>query len=381
MKKKRFTEEQIAFALRQEESGIPVGDVCRKMGVSEATFYRWKKKFGSLGIPELRRLKQLEEENRKLKGLVADLSLDKVMLQDVLRKKFMKPVRKRVMVERLQVCYEVGVRRACDVLELRRSSYYYTSRSDRQEDLRVRIRDIANSRVHYGYRRIQVQIRREGYTVNHKRVYRIYTEESLMLKRRKPFRHVSSKRRVERTVANGVNRVWAMDFMSDQLFDGRRIRVFTLVDAYSRECLALHASQSIQGFDVVRVLDGLKKQGRLPQTICVDNGSEFRSKVLDQWSYLNKVKLDFSRPGKPTDNAMIESFNSRFRAECLNEHWFLSLADARGIIANWRREYNEERPHSSLGNRCPAEFAAHSSPASVASLPALESCEELAGVP
>jgi putative transposase len=294
----------------------------------------------------------------------------------------MKPVRKRVMVERLQVCYEVGVSRACDVLEIRRSSYYYTSRAVRQEDLRIRIRDIANSRVHYGYRRIQVQLRREGYQVNHKRVYRLYTEECLMLKRRKSSRrHISSKRRVERPVATGVNEVWAMDFMSDQLYDGRRIRVFTLVDAYSRECLALHASGSIKGFDVAGVLEDLKEQGRLPKTICVDNGSEFRSKVLDQWSYLNKVQLDFSRPGKPTDNAMIESFNSRFRAECLNQHWFLSLGDARGIIDNWRQEYNYERPHSALGNQCPAEFAAHSTHASVASLPTLECCEELAGVP
>ena len=281
----------------------------------------------------------------------------------------------------MQVCYEVGVRKACEVVLLRRSSYYYQSRADRQEELRIRIRDIASSRVHYGYRRIHVQLRREGYSVNHKRVYRLYTEESLMLKRRKPSRHVSSKRRSARPLPVRINEVWAMDFMSDQLFDGRRIRVFTLVDAYSRECLALHASQSIQGYDVVSVLEGLKEQGRLPKTICVDNGSEFRSKILDQWSYLNKVQLDFSRPGKPTDNAMIESFNSRFRAECLNEHWFLSLGDARQIIESWRREYNEERPHSALGNRCPADFAGHSTHAPVASLPALECCEEPAGVP
>jgi putative transposase len=202
-----------------------------------------------------------------------------------------------------------------------------------------------------------------------------------MLKRRKPSRHVSSKRRAGRPLPVGLNEVWAMDFMSDQLFDGRRIRVFTLVDAYSRECLALHTSQSIQGYDVVRILESLKEQGRVPLTICVDNGSEFRSKILDQWSYLNKVQLDFSRPGKPTDNAMIESFNSRFRAECLNEHWFLSLGDARQIIESWRREYNEERPHSALGNRCPAEFAGHSTHAPVASLPVLECCEEPAGVP
>jgi putative transposase len=287
-----------------------------------------------------------------------------------------------VLADQLQVCYEVGVRRACEVIGLRRSSYYYTSRADRQEDLRIRIRDIANSRIHYGYRRIQVQLRREGYQVNHKRVYRLYTEECLMLKRRKPSRrHISSKRRVERPVATGVNDVWAMDFMSDQLYDGRRIRVFTLVDAYSRECLALHASGSIKGFDVAGVLERLKEQGRLPGTICVDNGSEFRSKVLDQWSYLNKVELDFSRPGKPTDNAMIESFNSRFRTECLNEHWFLSLEDAREIIENWRCHYNEERPHSSLGNQSPSDFAAQRTPAPVASLPAQKYAEELAGIP
>jgi putative transposase len=293
----------------------------------------------------------------------------------------LKPVRKRVIADRLQVCYEIGVRRACEVLGLRRSSYYYQSRVDRQEELRIRIRDIAMSRVHYGYRRIQVQLRREGFLVNHKRVYRIYTEESLMLKRSRPSRHVSRKRRSDRPAASGVNEVWAMDFMSDQLFDNRRIRVFTLVDTYSRECLALHASQSIQGYDVARELEALKERGRRPRIICVDNGSEFRSKVLDQWSYLNKVQLDFSRPGKPTDNAMIESFNSRFRAECLNEHWFLSLADARKIIENWRRHYNEERPHSSLGNQCPSDFAAHSTPAPVASLPMQEYCEKLASVP
>jgi putative transposase len=274
----------------------------------------------------------------------------------------------------------VGVRRACEVVGLRRSSYYYTSRADRHEELRIRIRDIAASRIHYGYRRIQVQLKREGYSVNHKLIYRLYTEESLMLKRRKPSRHVSSKRRMNRPEASGVNDIWAMDFMSDQLFDGRRIRIFTLVDTYSRECLALHAGQSIQSINVVNVLEDLKAQGRLPGTICVDNGSEFRSKLLDQWSYLNKVRLDFSRPGKPTDNAMIESFNSRFRAECLNEHWFLSLADAREIIEHRRHHYNEERPHSSLGNQSPSDFAAQSTPAAVASLPAQKYSEALAGI-
>lgn len=252
--------------------------------------------------------------------------------------------------------YEVGVRRACDVLLFNRSTYYYRSIADRHDDLRVRIRDIAHSRIHYGYRRIHTQLVREGAKVNHKLVYRLYTEEGLTFRRKKPRRHVSSQRRVGHPEPSGPDEVWAMDFMADQLFDGRRFRVFTLIDTYTRECLALRAGQSLRGDDVVEVLDHLLSTRKAPGMISVDNGSEFTSKILDQWSYLHGVKLNFSRPGRPTDNPMIESFNSRFREECLNSHWFLSMADAVDIIGAWRREYNELRTHSSIGNLTPKEF-------------------------
>jgi len=148
-----------------------------------------------------------------------------------------------------------------------------------------------------------------------------------------------------------------MDFMSDQLFDGHRIRLLTLVDNHTRESLAIHVAQRIRGCEVVRVLERDVKEHGKPQTIQVDNGPEFISKDVDLWAYWNHVKLDFSRPGKPSDNAYIESFNARFRLECLNEHWFLSLEDAREKIENWRQDYNENRPHSSLGNISPAEYA------------------------
>jgi len=148
-----------------------------------------------------------------------------------------------------------------------------------------------------------------------------------------------------------------MDFMSDELFDGCRIRLLTIVDNFTRESLAIQVAASIRGQDVVAVLQSLKEQRRLPRTIRVDNGPEFTSKCLDQWSYLNGVELDFSRPGKPTDNAFIESFNGRFRQECLNENWFLSLEDAEEKVESWRRHYNGERPHSALGNLSPREFA------------------------
>ena len=148
-----------------------------------------------------------------------------------------------------------------------------------------------------------------------------------------------------------------MDFMSDELFDGRRIRMLTIVDHFTRESLAIEVDGSLGGQRVVEALARLALGGRKPKTISIDNGPEFTSKRLDQWAYLYGVELDFSRPGKPTDNAMIEAFNARLRAECLNESWFLSLEDAREKIGGWRRHYNGERPHSALGNLAPEAFA------------------------
>ena len=159
-----------------------------------------------------------------------------------------------------------------------------------------------------------------------------------------------------------------MDFVSDQLFDGRRIRALTIVDNHTRESLTIRASQSLRGIDVVKELECITKANGFPKMIRVDNGPEFISKDLDFWAYWNKVKLDFIRPGKPTDNAYIESFNGKFRQECLNENWFLSLVDAQEKIDAWRSEYNTTRPHSSLNNLTPAEYADGCDPPASASL-------------
>jgi putative transposase len=214
MGKKHFTEEQIAFALRQAESGTSVAEIIRKLGISEQTFYRWKKRFAGLGIAELRRLRTLEEENSKLKQLVAD-----------------------------------------------------------------------------------------------------------------------------------------------QLVGGQRFRLLTLVDNHSRESLAIEVGQRLTGDDVVRVLEHVTAQRGKPQSLRVDNGPEFISKSLDLWACFNGVKLEFSRPGKPTDNAVIESFNGWLRDECLNQHWFLSLDEARAVTEAWREDYNRVRPHGALGNQTPSELA------------------------
>lgn len=269
----------------------------------------------------------------------------------------MKPARGRVLVQRLQVVHGVSERRACEVLRMPRSSHRYRSMMDQRVALRIRLRDLAAGRVRYGYRRLCVLLRREGWDVNHKLVYRLYVEEGLQLRGKTPKRRKSCAVRQEREAAERTNDSWSMDFVSEQLFAGQRFRILTLVDNFSRESLALRASVRFRGEDVVQVLEEVCARRGRPQSIRVDNGPEFISKPLDWWAYFNRVKLDFSRPGKPTDNAFIESFNGKFRQECLNAHWFLSLPEAQQAIDTWRSDYNERRPHSSLGNRSPSEFA------------------------
>ena len=257
----------------------------------------------------------------------------------------------------MQVCYGVSERRVCGVLEFSRSTCQYRSVVDEQAALRIRLRDLAQARVSYGYRRLHILLQREGWKVNHKRVYRLYKVEGLGMRPKKPRRHVTACRRMERPVATEPNEGWSMDFMTDELFDGRRIRLLTIVDNFTRESLAIEVNEHIGGHKVVEVLMRLGEERKLPRAIRVDNGPEFISKSLDQWAYLNGVELDFSRPGKPTDNGLIEAFNGRLRQECLNESWFLSLDDAREKIEAWRQEYNSERPHGALGNLAPLEYA------------------------
>jgi putative transposase len=221
----------------------------------------------------------------------------------------------------------------------------------------MRIREIAAVRVRYGYKRIHILLRREGWQVNHKRVYRLYCQEGLNLRRKQIRKRTGRNLRLIRQDAQGINDCWSMDFASDGLFNGRRFRVLSVVDIFSRECLGIEVNQGIRGQDVVTVLDQIKAIRGVPRSIRCDNGPEFVSKVLDRWAYENQVALDFSRPGKPTDNAFAESFIGSLRDECLNVNWFLSLQDARDKIESWRMDYNEYRPHSSLGNRTPCDYA------------------------
>ena len=257
----------------------------------------------------------------------------------------------------MQASYQVSERRACSAFPINRSTQRYQSRRLDQAGLKMRIKELAATRVRYGYRRIHVLLRREGWEINHKRTHRLYRELGLQLRNKTPKRKVKAKLRDDRTPATAPNECWSMDFLSDQLFDGRKIRVLSIVDNFTRVSPALDVRTSYRGSDVVETLERIAVVHGRPKRIRLDNGPEFISKDLDLWAYQHDVVLDFSRPGKPTDNAFAEAFNGRVRAECLNTYWFLSLDDARVKCEAWRRDYNEHRPHSSLGNQTPMERA------------------------
>lgn len=253
--------------------------------------------------------------------------------------------------------HRLSRKRACGLLELRRSSFYYRPREPDDGPLRQALKGLAASRHRFGYRRLHRMLRREGWADNHKRLYRIYREEGLQVRKRK--RKRMAKWRGERPGApQRPNERWSMDFVQDALADGRRIRVLNVMDDFTRECLASEVDTSIPGLRVARVLERIVTERGKPESLLSDNGPEFVGKALDRWAWERQVRLDFIEPGKPVQNARVESFNGRMRDECLNEQWFVSLDHARQTIEAWRQDYNQNRPHSALGDRTPAEFAA-----------------------
>jgi putative transposase len=223
--------------------------------------------------------------------------------------------------------------------------------------VRSRIKEIAAVRIRYGEARIYKLLRREGWPDNHKRVRRIYREEGLNLRQKRPRRSKACKSRMERSEPVKLHECWAMDFVHDQLFDGRKFRALTVVDIFSRYCLSIEVKKPFTSINVVEVMESLKRIYHIvPNTIRLDNGPEFIGKDLDRWASFNNVTLDFSRRGKPTDNSFCESFNGTFRDECLNTNWFMSLEEAKEKIEAWRIEYNTFRQHSSINDMTPEEM-------------------------
>lgn len=236
------------------------------------------------------------------------------------------------------------------------SVYRYRPQEDNDDALRQRLREIAGQRKRFGSPRLHIMLKREGLVINHKRTERIYREEGLSL-RRKRRRKGAAGIRVMMPSPQKPNQRWSMDFVTDSIVTGRRFRALAIIDDYSRECPAIEVDTSLGGARVVSVLERLAATRGLPEVITMDNGPEFAGRHLDEWAFHKGVKLNFIRPGKPIENAFAESFNGRLRDECLNTNWFMNLKHAREVIEDWRRDYNQVRPHSSLNDMTPEEYA------------------------
>ncbi len=267
----------------------------------------------------------------------------------------MTPAERRAAVHRVRERFGLSERRACRLVGIGRATLRYERRRGEDAHLRQRLHELAAERPRFGYRRLHALLRREGVVVNHNRVERRSREEGLAVRRRTRKR-VARDGRGRASLPGRPNQQWGIDFVSDALAWGRRIRLFTVVDVFTREALAIEVDTSLPGARVVQVLERLAAERGAPIEIVLDNGPELAGKALDQWAYERGVRLRFIEPGKPVQDAFVESFHGRLRDECLDRHWFLGLADARHTVEAWRRDYNRARPHSALGYRSPEEF-------------------------
>ncbi|MCH8013565.1 MAG: IS3 family transposase [Candidatus Dadabacteria bacterium] len=361
MGRKRYTPEQIIRLLRQSEvlssEGRNVPEICREMGVTVNTYYRWRKEYGGMQVNQAKRLKELERENSRLKRAVANLTLDNLILKEAFRGKLLSTERRRRCVVHIQQKLGVSERRACRVLGQPRSvQRYQSNKSEEEEVLREDIVRLASTYGRYGYRRITALLRAEGWVVNPKHVERIWREEGLKVPAKQPKRgrlYLNDGSCI-RLRPCFKNHVWSYDFVSDRLHNGKRIRMLTVIDEYTRKCLAIRVGFSLKSDDVLDTLSTLFITEGVPGYIRSDNGSEFTAKSLREWIGSIGVKTAYIEPGSPWENGYNESFNGKLRDELLNGEIFYSLKEAQVLIEQWRRHYNEVRPHSSLGYRPPA---------------------------
>jgi len=265
-----------------------------------------------------------------------------------------RPAQRRTAVRFLQSAYAMSQRRACRLAGLSRKAATYQPLKRSDDVLRTRLKELGEQYPRYGYLMLHAMLKRDGVVINRKRTYRVYSELGMQVrtKRRKKL----IRPRIPMSVPTRPNERWSLDFVHDQLSDGRRIRILNIVDDYSRTCVGQLVDTSISGTRVVRYLEELAQSRAMPKSIVMDNGTELTSKAMFFWSQKTRIKLNFIQPGKPTQNAFVESFNGKFRDGCLNQHWFKSLDEARQIIKAWRKHYNHDRPHSSLGYQSPAQF-------------------------
>ncbi|MCE9603296.1 MAG: IS3 family transposase [Planctomycetia bacterium] len=364
MARKRLSVEQIIQKLREAElelaRGQTVPQVAKKIGVTEQTYYRWRKEYGGLRTDQAKRFKELEQENSRLKRLLADAELDKAILREAGRGKLLSPTGRRRVVEHVRETLAVSERRACRVLGQARATQRRPRLvPDDEPRLVGRIVKLASDYGRYGYRRITALLRREGWSVNHKRVERLWRREGLKVPQKQP-----KRRRLWFNDGSCVrlrpthrDHVWSYDFVQARTHDGRAFRMLTVIDEFTRECLAIDVARRLTSEDVLERLSDLFIRRGVPEHIRSDNGAEFTATKIREWLQRIDVKTLYIEPGSPWENGYVESFNGKLRDELLEREIFDTLREAKVLIERWRREYNTIRPHSSLGYRPPAPEA------------------------
>ncbi|NBT27705.1 MAG: IS3 family transposase, partial [Actinobacteria bacterium] len=358
---KKHGPEEVIGKLREAEivlaQGGTASDACRRIGVSEQTYYRWRKEFGGLKTDQARRMKDLEKENQRLRRAISDLTLDKLILQEAAPGKLLSPARRRRCIDHVRSELSVSERRICRVLGQHRSTQRKVPRgADDEQALTDDIIALARQYGRYGYRRVTALLRSAGWAVNRKRVERIWRREGLKVPQKQPKRGRLwlNDGSCIRLRPEYPGHVWAYDFVEGRTHDGRKFRILTIIDEASRECLALVVARRFRHEDVLAALAELFIARGPPANIRSDNGSEFIATAVQKWLAKVGVKTLYITPASPWENGYNESFNGSLRDELLDGEIFYSLAEAIVLIEAWRRHYNTIRPHSSLGYRPPA---------------------------
>ncbi|WP_204114533.1 IS3 family transposase [Shimia biformata] len=361
MPQKKHKPEEIVVKLRQVDvlvsQGRSVAEAVRSIGVTQFTYYRWRKEFGGLKTDQVKRLKVLEKENERLRKAVSDLTLEKLILAEAAKGKLLSPARRRACIEHIRKKFRVSERLACRVLGQHRSTQRKVPQGRADEEvLTADIIALASQYGRYGYRRITALLREAGWAVNVKRVERIWRREGLKVPQKQPkkSRLWLNDGSCIRLRPERPNHVWSYDFVESRTHDGRKFRMLNLIDEFTRECLAIRIDRKLRSTDVIDMLSDLFILRGVPDHIRSDNGPEFVAKAVRDWIAAVGAKTAYIEPGSPWENGYCESFNARLRDELLNGEIFYSLAEAKIIIESWRRHYNTRRPHSSLGYKPPA---------------------------
>ncbi|UNP27595.1 IS3 family transposase [Lysobacter gummosus] len=359
MRKSKFTESQIVTTLKQVEGGRQVKDVCHELGISEATYYVWKSKYGGMEAADVQRLRDLEAEHNKLKRMYAELAMENHALKDVIAKKPLASGHKRPLAAWLMEYHGWSERRACTAIGLSRST---VRRPDRDEQVIALLAELAERFPERGFDKLFQLIRRRGQPWNHKLVWRVYCLMQLNHRRRGKKR-LPNRHPLPLVAGEQINGSWSIDFMSDALWDGRRFRTFNVIDDFSREALAIEVDLNLPATRVIRTLERIGAWRGYPRKLRLDNGPEFIALALAEWAERKGITLDFIEPGRPMQNGFIERFSGSYRRGVLDMHVFRTLSEVREHTEQWLCDYNGEIPHDSLGGLTPVEFRVHNDPA------------------